>query len=305
MGWLYHIRYSLAEGAGWGLVIAALAGFLFMLLPSFPRKRESILFLSFPAMFYLHLALRSQRFSRYGYPLLPFIAIGAAFLLFGVLMPRVRTRMQRFTVFTAAFAVLIPTAMKAVRADALFSGHDTRVLATKWVEENIPAGAGIAVDHTSFRPQVLQTREQMLDKKAVAGYQKGMKEEKSRKIDLIIKASEGRKTYNVYFMSNKPEIAGQFLSTVPAISYDAEDIGRTGVSYVVINYNLMFEEKRRLKEYLDKNGDIIAKFSPYHDGKIRPRYDPIDATFMAIGDKELYSRRVTGPCLVIYKLNKK
>ena len=233
---------------------------------------------------------------------MPFLAIAAAFFIFNVLLPKAKGRLRMASILGLAAALIVPTAAKSVKADLLFSGMDTRVTSAGWIEDNIPPGTRIAVDHTAFRPVIPQTKEQIAQKREITGYQEGLREQKEKKIGYLLEAIQGKKTYNVYFLTYKREIRGQFLSTVPALSYDLDALKENGIRYVVINYNTFNEEKKDFVDQLKKEAEVIAEFSPYDDGKIRYPYDTVDATFMAIGSKELFSRRMTGPCLVLYKI---
>ena len=196
----------------------------------------------------------------------------------------------------------MPTTVKSIKACFLFSGEDTRGVSTYWIESNIPTLAKIAVDHTAFRPQISQTKQQIESKKKIAGNQEGLASSKEKKIDLMLKAIEGRKTYNVYFLSIKGRKEGQFLSTVPTISYNIKELKQEGIEYVVINLNSSSEEKKEFIKALEKEGKIIAAFSPYVDEVIRIPDDPFDMTFMAVSSAEIYKRKMTGPCIVIYKI---
>ncbi len=299
-GWTYHLTYSLAQGIGWGLLATGAIGAICVIVLKGVKK--AVFIFSFPFAFYLHLVFSSQRFSRYGLPLVPFLAICAAFLFYEAVLPRIRTQRARQMVLLAAFVLVLPSLAKSLKADILFSGDDTRVSATEWLTGNIPEGTRIAVDHTSFRPQILQSREQLLEKRNIAEYQKGLGEEKSKKIDYLIESIEGKKTYSVYFLTHGDKKGGQFLSTVPTIAYDVDVLVGHGVEYVVINHNTFSGEKDDFIRELSRKADVVAEFSPYYDGKVRRPFDPIDATFSPISDKELFSRKMTGPCMVVYKL---
>jgi len=300
MGWTHHFRYSLVQGIGWALLIPSMIG---LVLTFFKEKKEkAILLVSFPVIFYLHLVYKSQRFSRYGLPLMPFLAIGAAFLLFGVLLPKMRTKAQKTAMVLVSLLILVPTAAKSVKVDMLLSGEDTRVISAGWIEANIPLYTGIAADHTSFRPQVFQTKDQIIEKRKIAGYQEGLGGAKEKKIDFLLRVTEGRKTYNVFFLTDKNETRGQFLSTVPSVKYEIEDLKKNGISYVVMNYNTFIPGKQEFIDELNENADIVAEFSPYYDGKIRRRFDRVDTTGVSVGTKEIFSRKYSGPTLVVYKL---
>lgn len=300
VGWTHHISYSLYQGIGSGILIAGLLGLVAILFKE--KRTKSVFFLSFPLVFYLHLVLKSQRFSRYALPLIPFFAICAAFFVFRILLPRAKNLPQKAMVVFLATTLLIPTAIKSIKSDTIFSAGDTRMACTDWVEKNIPQYTKIAVDHTSFRPQIFQTREQILQKYTMTGLQQGLKKTKERKLEFILKTIGNKKTYNVYFLTWDDKKRREFLSTVPAVGYNLDALAGNGITYIVINYGAISKEKDDFIKRLQEKADVVAEFSPYYDKKIRQPYDNTDATFMAIGSKELFSRRATGPCLVIYKI---
>ncbi len=300
MGWLYHLRYSTIEGVGLAVLAGGIMGGVIMFIKE--KKWKAFLLFSFPAAFYVHLVFASQRFSRYALPLVPFLAICVSFLLWQVLFQKGGTVLRKSGVVAISLLLLIPTTAKSIKADLLFSGEDTRTLSTDWILKNIPSNTKIVVDHTSFRPQILQTKEQMYEKNEIAGYQEGMRETKKKKIGFLLKTIEGMKAYNVYFLSHKPEKGGQFLSTMPAIAYDLDDIKARGIEYVVINNNTSGGKKDKFIERLKRESEVVAQFSPYYDEKIRKRFDPIDVTCVSVGTREIFSRRLSGPCIIIYKL---
>ncbi len=299
MGWGHHITYSLYEGVGPWIPLAAAAGIAAVIVKM--KKPRAVFFLSFPALFYLHLVFRSQRFSRYVLPLVPFLGIAASFLVFGVIMPRARNWKQAGLVIALALSILAPSLVKTVKADLLFNGKDTRAVSAEWIKANIPQGAGIAVDHTSFRPAISQTREQLRRKFVISGSEQGLKAAKDKKLEYMLKAAEEKKTYNVYFLGHKDMDEVQFMSEAPVIEYDVEKMRDSGIDYVVINHNTSSGSKGKFIEELEKHTEV-ARFSPYYNEEIRPPYDRNDHTYMSIGSAELYSRRAAGPCLVIYKI---
>jgi len=210
--------------------------------------------------------------------------------------------LYKVIVISLSFLIVIPTTLKSFKACSLFADEDTRAVSAHWIEANIPTLSKIAVDHTAFRPQISQTKAQIQSKKNIAGSQEGLAESKEKKIEFMVRALEGTKTYNVYFLTMKGEITGQFLSTVPAISHDMDVLRKEGIEYVVINFNSSSEGKTAFIKVLENEGKVIAEFSPYVDGSIRVPYDPIDMTFMSDASEEVYERKMTGPCIVIYKI---
>ncbi len=300
VGWVHHLAYSLYEGIGLGLLTAGILGLIAIILKE--KRMKAIFFISFPSVFYAHLAIKSQLFSRYALPLIPFLAIAASYLIFEILIPKTKSHAYRLAAIIISIMLIAPTLLKSIKADIIFSRKDTRIACAEWIEANIPPYTKIAVDHTSFRPVILQTREQILDKYAIVNSQHGLEKAKEKKLNLLLQAIADKKTYNIYFLTSKNKKKVQFLSTVPAIGCDINSLLKNGISYVVINYNAYNDAKSKFIDELSKKADIVIEFSPYYDKKIRHPYDNIDATYIAISSKELFARRFNGPCFVIYKL---
>ena len=163
------MMYSLRESLGGMLLIVSILGGIAVLLKE--RSLKGLFILSFPIIFYIHLVFASQRFSRYVLPLIPFAAICSAYLFFEVILPRVKKKGYKAFIVGVALLVVFPTAIKSVRACILFSREDTRIVSAAWITKNLEKGTTLAVDHTSFRPAILQTKEQLLDKYSISGQQ--------------------------------------------------------------------------------------------------------------------------------------
>lgn len=305
---IHHIKFSLTEGMGEYLLSAGLLGFLAILWKE--KLSVKVFFFAFPLAYYGHLVFASQRFSRYSLSLVPFLAIGAAFLIFNVLMPLSGKRLWKAAVAVLAAVLVIPTAVKSVKADALFAAGDTRSISAEWIEENLPAGSKIAVDHTAFRPRISQTPQQLKDKYELTNEQKGLKGVKDKKLGYMLRAAEDKNTYEVFFLASKSREKPMFISITPTIEYDMELLKAEGIDYVSVNYYYASGEGNIpyfLKEF-QKEGEVVASFSPYVDGEVRPPYDSElgrdDFTFMNISSRELFSRKLTGPVIEIYRIKR-
>ncbi|MBD3379121.1 MAG: phospholipid carrier-dependent glycosyltransferase [Candidatus Omnitrophica bacterium] len=294
MGWTHHIFYSLFEGTGYLLTAAGISG-LFMM--AFRKRPLGYLFVSFPAVFYLHLALKSQPFPRYVLPLMPFLSAGAAFLFF-------RSFPGKYfrAALLIALAVAVPTFVKSVKADMLFSARDTREYAAEWIEENVPASAKIALDHTFFGPGLRQTRAQIEAKRKITGNQPELKGLKDRKFEYMIEALEGEKTYEVYFMAAEGVRAGEFLSFWPVTGFSMEELRDKGIEYVVFNNMDSNEEKWEMMAEMNGAAELAAEFNPYYSPGFRKTFDEVELTGLPAGSRELYSRERPGPYIVIYEL---
>ncbi|MFC1807389.1 ArnT family glycosyltransferase [Candidatus Omnitrophota bacterium] len=297
IGFFHHIRYSLFQGIGIFTTVLGTAG-LFIFLSR--RSKESVLILSFPIIFFIHLIFMSQLHSRYVLVLVPFISIGAGFLLFDYIIKQ--SNSPRVLIFTMTLLVLVPTLGKSLKADMLFVNKDTRTEAFEWIDKNLPMSSKIAMDNTSFIPQLRQTKSQLYQKQAILKNQPELKDLKSRKLDLQIKAFKADKTFEVYYLGAGDENKGQFLNLWPFIGNSREELSKHAIEYVVFNNMTKTEGMQELRKDLQRFGRPIAAFNPYIGAGFRRPYDDIDVTCMPIDDRELFSRRKSGPYIEIYRV---
>lgn len=299
-GWGHHFFYSISEGISFPIAVAGLAGLILISL----RKVKGAVLLSFPLVYYLLIVQKSQHFARYALPIIPFLAIGAGYLLLDIVYPKAASRVVKAITIILSILLLIPTFVKSVKADMLFSATDTRINAATWIEKNLPAGVKIACDSTNFRPVLTQPYSQLLEKNEYLDVQQGLAGLKARKLDLQMQAlkDEDAPGYPVYFLFEYPEDAGQFLNTAPALPFDLKVLNEHDVRYVSINSQLNFEAKRNFLEVLEKEAELVAVFSPYYDGEYSGTADGVATTCISVKSEELYSRRSTGPALKLYRL---
>jgi len=78
LGWIHHATVSLWYGMGWPLWLVALAGFVQLIRGN---RRDGVLLAAFPVAYFLFMGRGQTVFARYAIPLLPFLAIAAAWLL--------------------------------------------------------------------------------------------------------------------------------------------------------------------------------------------------------------------------------
>jgi len=294
----HHLTYSLFEGAGKASVILGIIGLVGFLKKDF---KKAIFIISFPALFYIHLVFKSQPFPRYALPLIPFLAIGIGFLLFG-LHERVKTNVLKTAIVAVSLMLVMPTAAKSIKADMLFTSKDTRIEAKEWIEKNIRPGTRIALAHTFFSPPIQQAIGQLKDKEGIVSKQPELKNLKARKLDLLIKGRRPGESYEVYYLMGDNEAPGQFLNFWPVIENSMDDIREKDISYIIFNN---MDPSEAIKELYEEAGNMlkpVAVFSPYKDDKFRFSYDMTELTCIPVGSKELFSRRAAGPYLVIYRI---
>ena len=134
-GWLHHPLFSLRWGMGLPLALAALAGTAYCGWRAFRNGPAERLIFSFIAAFFLVLAFQRSCFIRYTTALIPFLCLAAA-----VLLDRLVPRRPGRPLLLAGAAVLLALepAARIVRLNRVLSRPDTRLLAGRWLEENIP-----------------------------------------------------------------------------------------------------------------------------------------------------------------------
>jgi hypothetical protein len=117
--------------------------------------KTGLLLLCFPVLYYLMVSRFVVRFERNMVPLLPFLAIGAGWLIdkaAGVLARRFQ-RTQLWSGAIAAFGVVLligPSLIASSLFDSALSKTDHREVAGRWVEQNIEPGSKIAIEHYSI-----------------------------------------------------------------------------------------------------------------------------------------------------------
>ena len=154
-GWLFYLN-TLVYGLGPVFAALAIVGGL-RRLARVIRTRECIswLLILFPGIYYLLMGSTRHYFARYALPLTPFMALFAAEVIV-VTAEWLKNKKGAglswviFGVITAA-TVAQPLA-NSLRHDMLLTRTDTRMLAKRWIERNIPAGARIALDWPTHGP---------------------------------------------------------------------------------------------------------------------------------------------------------
>ncbi|MBP7216166.1 MAG: glycosyltransferase family 39 protein [Candidatus Omnitrophica bacterium] len=301
MGWAHHIVYSLFEGAGFFVTLSGIIGLCFAL----QKKRKHVLvMLSFCVLFYLHLVFTSQEYPRYVLALIPFIAMGAGYLYFELLLPRATKKSWRIIIVASAFAALIPSAAKSIKADLLFAKKDTRIEAAEWFQKTVAAQAKIACDHTFFRPAILQSRNQLIEKERILDKQPELSGLKAKKLAMQMKALDSvkGKTFNVYFLAGDDEFSGQFLNFWPVIGMSLEGLQEAGIEYVVFSNINPSESAKMLHSKIASRFELVAEFSPYTNGGFAKPRDLYELTGLPLSTEELFARVKPGPSMVIYRL---
>jgi hypothetical protein len=137
-GWRYHARFSLHYGLGLPLLLSSIAGCIVFL---YRERLRALAFLSFPIMAYLMYGKDLIVLSHYMALVAPFLCVTGAYFVCEMIRAT-RKFSGDYRVHTiAAITLLAPSLYTSVQSDYYLNKTDTRVIATRWLQENLPVNA--------------------------------------------------------------------------------------------------------------------------------------------------------------------
>jgi hypothetical protein len=162
-GYIFYLK-TLFWGLGWPLaalcIIIAIAGVV-------RHRPVDLVLLCFPWLIFLYLGLQKMFFGRFMLPVVaPLVLVSASFIV-EVVEKFVDKSSWRTAALVGAWLILaVQPLLSSIRFDNLLTRQDTRTIAKAWIEQNIPAGAGVAMDwlfhcpplSTADRPRVDSTK---------------------------------------------------------------------------------------------------------------------------------------------------
>ena len=302
VGFLHHLKHSLFQGLGAPLFALCLVGSFYSV---YKLSRKLIVFISFPLVFYLVNVNFSQPHARYVLPLIPFLLILAAWFLESTLFKEGIPSLKAKILITAvSMMVVLPTGIKSVYSDYLFSKKDTRTLAREWIEDKIPYGSRIAIDHSFFSPRLNPSKEQLEDKlNHVLQNKSGSAKEK--RIRLLLNISEERPYYNLFFLSDDQGKGTVFLFAQPAIPFDLNELLDSGVQYVIVSNEKLSGSNAQFYSELKRKGKVVAVFTPYRDKTRSFSVENVTRTAGPLKSKEVYTRERNGEIITTYSISSK
>lgn len=283
------------DSIGAPVVLLGCAGALWMIAVAPAR---ALLLLAFPLPFFAFIS-NTVPASRYLNPVLPFVAVFAAWFL-TVLAERLRAKGWMF--WCAVLACLVPAGQASVRADLFFRQTDTRTLARDYIERSVPPGSTILVQ--PYSTPLTQSREGLV--KALT-HHLGSADAASTRFQLQLALNPyPAPAYHLIYL-------GRGGLDVDKIYVDPSELGgdrglsalrRLGVAFVVFKrYNEVDPEVVPFLEALAREGRRIAVFSPYRPWVTAPdraRIDPfLHNTDLRIDD----ALERPGPPLEIWQLD--
>lgn len=272
---------GLLWGSGLALTLLGAAGVILAAVRF--RERRPLLLLLFPLL-YLAFLLKPGYFAvpRYMILMQPFLMLFAASALLAacglIRAPRARAAV---TAVAALVAIAQPLAA-SVKFDSLLAGEDTRILAKRWIEENLPEGTVIVREGERWSPPLQSPKEPHPFSQ--------------RTYRVFVK--------DLYGLSELSNMMGQFRGFATLDQYRG-----AGVQYLIANevnegMRLLDPEQDRQKrafyETLEREAELVAEFSPYREGA-----EPIEFRnpHMYAPATHLWRLERNGPLIRIYRLD--
>ncbi len=113
----------------------------FVLLITKILKKEVLLLIGWPLVYFIVVGSWYAKFLRYMVPLLPFFCIFAAWLLV-----EIKNR-WRWVGYILILTTTLTTTLYALAFMSIYTHESTRITASRWIYENVPAGSKILQEH--------------------------------------------------------------------------------------------------------------------------------------------------------------
>lgn len=291
-GWIYYLLQGLPNAFGIGLTVVSIIGVLYALLR---HRREDILITSFVLFYIGYIGSWKVGVDKYLLPILPFLTLLAASLIFEVLYGISRSSffMKLLLILFTVLCISEPLA-RSVYNDFLLTQKDTRTIAKQWIEENIPPGAKIALDAGNFdvakmSPPLNDTEEGLKEKllereKEIPQTWSSSKEQINQYFQMKVKYAKGKSYHLVHIV---PSLNGEIDRKI-----SLDEFRKRKVDYIVVSsyaYSVYQDPafRRRHPEVAQYYNNFYASLE---------RHLELVRTFHA------YSEKGPGPTLRIYKV---
>lgn len=275
--WFYYLANPLRYGLGFPLELAGWIGILYLAVRVNPRN---LLFVAFPLCFFLIAGFLEIRAARYIIPMIPFLCLGAAALVVGAVWRWASLRpagiRQTSLVLALLSLILVFSSLTSlVRFHSLKMVPETRILAYRWMSENLP------------------------------------KDEKMLHSFWFYLRSTPKFPYSERL---DPTVFRTTLRNVSSLK-TLEEYRRLGFKYLVLDewhlgtvlegprHKLRPERKEARDRYekfleeLSHSAELLAVFSPYRSEGI-----PFDSENVDFASRSLWKRTRLGPLIRIYRL---
>ena len=277
------------------LMLLAAAGAAWMLAVDW---RRALFLLSFPVPFFLFIT-NTFPASRYLNPLLPFVALFAAFALTR-LIERVTTK--PFVLWAMVVLVAVPPAAASLRTVTFMREADTRTLAREWVETHVPPASTVLLQPYSVT--LAPSRESLIEALEANLGDAGAASTKF-KIQLAL-APYPSPAYRVLYLGKGGLDADKIYVSPDELnaSDGMERLRSRRVAFVLLKrYNGVDSELTSFLAALARDGRRVALFSPFRAGVTSDRQARIDPFLHNTDARIDAALERPGPVVEIWQLN--
>jgi hypothetical protein len=249
-----YLRLLWSEGLGWPVALAAVAG---LALLTRDQPRTAALLAVFPLVFLAFIS-NTVAASRYLNPILPFIAVFAGYALSRI------GGMGRL----AAVLLVLPGLSQSYAVGRFFQQTDTRTLAQRYIEADVPAGSTVLLQPYSV--QLVQSQASLREALVATGHDP---ERAPTKFALRLALDPyPAPAYRTIFLGDGGLDADKIYVSPSALGRggDLAPLTRLGVEYVVLKrYNTEDLASAPLRAALVQRARLVAAFAPW-----RPEVGP-------------------------------
>jgi hypothetical protein len=253
-----YIEMLWRDAVGLPIIVLAAAGAVGVTLTAPAR---GVFVLAFPATFFVFIT-NTYPASRYLNPMLPFVALCAAWML-SWLAARVGARPWLYWI--AVVLIAFPAVGESVRSDLFFRQTDTRTLALRVVEAQIPAGSTIAVQPYSV--PLVPSREGLIE---ALTRNLGRVEAASTKFQIQLAQSPyPSPSYRLVFLGRGGLDADKLYVDYPDLGGEngLSALRRLGVAFVIVKRHSGSDPGMGpFLDALSREGRQLGRFSPYRAG---------------------------------------
>jgi hypothetical protein len=200
--------------------------------------------------------------SRYLDAVIPMVAVAGAYGL--VWIGAHLGRAPRGTLAAVVTVAAVPGLIDSVQSVRFFDATDTRTLAREFIDRTVPAGASLLVQ--PYSAPVFRSRESLVE---ALRANLGSETRASTKYQIELSLPPADPSYRTIYLGDGGTDADK-LYVLPR-EFESHTglapLRKRGIQYAVLKRaNLPNLELAALQAALDREGDLLATFSPYHDG---------------------------------------
>ena len=282
--WGFYLKTVLNDG-GVPLTLLFAAS---LILAARRRAKEDLLLFTFPLLYYPAMAVLKSTGDRYLMPVFPFLYLLAArFLVWLLDRQGIRPIFRKAMLAMLLIILCISPLSKIALQDYRMSNSNTREIAARWIEENIPSGSKLLLD--SFSPVLNDTRENIQNK-----YEAAVKYNFAKKdyYKLQLETLSGN-TYDLAYIKGVIHPSVPYEKDKYELMQKHEDVGQ-GLDYIKSKgYEYIIVADWDYGIYLTKEGRAFAP-------KQAEFYDSLDAGCRLSKEIRPDPRKNLGPVIKIY-----